>query len=235
MAARPETLAGSRLAQLARREAKSAAAPAEPRYETCEMCDAPIAPEHRHMIDLRNRELMCACQACSVLFDRDAAGGGHFRLVPDRRLRLDGFEMTDLTWEHLRLPVEMVFFFENSAEGRVMAFYPSPMGPTESQLQLEAWREIEERNPLLATMEPDVEALLVNRTGEEPRQWLVPIDECYSLVGLIRTRWRGLSGGKEVWEEIRAFFDDLDRRSKPGPADTRTKSDAGAEAPAEGS
>jgi hypothetical protein len=34
----------------------------------------------------------------------------------------------------------------------------------------------------------------------------VPIDECYKLVGLIRGRWRGLSGGSEVWREIAAFF-----------------------------
>jgi hypothetical protein len=38
----------------------------------------------------------------------------------------------------------------------------------------------------------------------------VPIDDCYRLVALIRTRWRGLTGGREVWEELARFFDDLD-------------------------
>lgn len=176
------------------------------------------------MLDLNSRELMCACQACTVLFNRDAAGGGHFTLIGDRRLRLTDFEMTDLAWENLRLPVDMVFFFFNTAEERVMAFYPSPMGPTESQLQLEAWQEIEACNPVLQTMEPDVEALLVNRAKGTRKQWLVPIDECYALVGTIRTRWRGLSGGKEVWEEIDAFFADLDGRSKPsGPVNEKTQ------------
>ena len=32
--------------------------------------------------------------------------------------------------------------------------------------------------------------------------YIVPIDECYRLVGLIRMHWRGLSGGTEVWKEI---------------------------------
>jgi hypothetical protein len=40
------------------------------------------------------------------------------------------------------------------------------------------------------------------------------MDECYSLVGLIRMRWRGLSGGREVWEEIARFFEQLRERSK---------------------
>jgi Family of unknown function (DUF5947) len=70
-------------------------------------------------------------------------------------------------------------------------------------------------NPVLQTMEPDVEALLVDRALGARRQWLVPIDACYGLVGLIRTRWKGLTGGKDVWQAIGRYFDDLDRRSRP--------------------
>jgi hypothetical protein len=158
--------------------------------------------------------MLCACRPCSILFERDAAGGGHYRLVPERRLRLDDLELSDLEWEQLQIPVEMAFFFHSSVEERVMAFYPSPMGPTESQLELTAWRQIEQANPVLAGMQPDVEALLVNRARGARRQWLVPIDDCYRLVALIRTRWRGFTGGKEVWLELERFFDDLDRRSR---------------------
>ena len=43
----------------------------------------------------------------------------------------------------------------------------------------------------------------------------MPIDECYKLVGLIRTHWRGLSGGDEVWDEIARFFDRLARAVQP--------------------
>ena len=48
------------------------------------------------------------------------------------------------------------------------------------------------------------------------RQWIVPIDVCYALVGLIRTHWRGFTGGAEVWRELDKFFDGLDRRSREG-------------------
>ena len=62
-------------------------------------------------------------------------------------------------------------------------------------------------------------ALLVNRVGHvrgaaPAEYYLVPIDECYKLVGLIRTHWRGLSGGTEVWREIGAFFAALKNESR---------------------
>ena len=39
--------------------------------------------------------------------------------------------------------------------------------------------------------------------------FLVPIDDCYALAGIVRTHWKGLTGGAEVWREIDAFFDRL--------------------------
>jgi hypothetical protein len=187
----------------------------EAALERCELCGNPIAPEHRHLLDLTKRELMCTCQACSVLFASDAASAGHYRLVGDRRLTIPDLELSDVAWEELRLPVEMAFFFHSSAAGHVQAFYPSPMGPTESLLGLEAWTALEEANPVLRTLVPDVEALLVNRVRGARGYWLVPIDDCYALVGLIRTRWRGLTGGAELWQEIGRFFEELDRRARP--------------------
>ena len=157
---------------------------------------------------------MCACRPCSILFDRAAASEGKYRLVPDRRLSLEDFAMNDVQWESLRIPVDMAFFFYSTPADRVVAFYPSPMGPTESLLKLGAWEELERSNPVLGDMERDVEALLVNRVRGAREHFLVPMDECYSLVGLIRMRWRGLSGGREVWEEIGRFFEELRNRSK---------------------
>jgi uncharacterized protein DUF5947 len=206
------TVAGSRLRQLAQ---ATPAPPPAPAGEQCDLCGLAVPEEHRHLLDLRNRELLCACRACTILFDSKAAGAGHYRLVGERRLRLDGFVLDDVMWEELRLPVEMAFFFRDTAAERVSAFYPSPMGPTESLLTLPAWQALEAANPVLADLEPDVEALLVDRTRGARRQWLVPIDECYALVGLIRTRWRGLTGGREVWEGIASFFETLDRRCRP--------------------
>lgn len=204
-------LAGSRLRALAQRESTRR----EAAQEHCELCGEAIAREHRHLLDLRDRELLCSCRACSLLFADPAAGAGRYKLVPDRRLRLEAFTMSDADWEELRLPVDIAFLFHSTAEARVVAFYPSPMGPTESLLRLAAWEQLEAANPVLMTMAPDVEALLVNRARGARQAWLVGVDECYALVGLIRTRWRGLTGGAEVWQAIAEFFEGLDRRSRP--------------------
>ena len=165
-------------------------------------------------MEVATREILCVCRPCSILFDKEAASEGRYRLVPDRLLNLEDFRMTDAQWEGLRVPVDMAFFFYNTPAEKVVAYYPSPMGPTESLLELETWEDLEARNPVLETMERDVEALLVNRARGASEHFLVPMDECYKLVGLIRTRWRGFSGGREVWDDISEFFEGLKRRSK---------------------
>ena len=205
----------SSLRRFAQEESERAAKEAaEAAQEHCDLCSEPILPEHRHLLEVSTRQIMCACRPCSILFDSEAASEGRYRLIPDRHLFLEDFEMSDVQWESLRVPVDMAFFFHSTPAEKVVAYYPSPMGPTESLLKLSAWEELETHNPVLKGMKRDVEALLVNRVRGTSDHFLVPIDECYRLVGLIRMRWRGLSGGREVWEEIEQFFEDLRKRSK---------------------
>lgn len=215
MAGRSSTLTSSRLGRLAQQQ-RTVAVAAEP-DEFCELCSAPIPPQHRHVLELSTRDIKCTCRPCSLLFEGGGAGAGRLKLVPERRLRLEHFDMSDVMWEELRIPVDMAFFFFSSAQDRVVAYYPGAMGPTESELELTAWGELEAANPILADLEPDVEALLVNRARGARSQWIVPLDECYALVGLIRTRWRGFSGGKEVWQAIEDFFRTLDGRARSAP------------------
>ncbi len=184
--------------------------------ERCEMCSRELAPEHEHLVEPANRKLICACQACSILFEGQS--GAKYKRVPRRVLFLRDFQLTDGQWDGLMVPIEMAFFFKSTPHGKVIALYPSPAGPTESLLSLETWGDIEQANPVLSEMDADVTALLVNRVGHgrgasPPDYYLVPIDECYKLVGLIRTHWRGLSGGTEVWREIGAFFAALKKRA----------------------
>jgi Family of unknown function (DUF5947) len=214
----PSSLASPRLRAIAARGSSPPSAAVEP-GERCDLCGAPLPGAHRHLADLDSRQLLCACRPCSLLFDRRGAGGGHLRLVPERRVRLDRFELSPAAWEELRIPVDMAFFFRSSRAGRVLALYPGPMGATESRLELSSWSELERANPILRAIEDDVEALLVDRARGSKRQWLVPIDDCYRLVALIRTRWRGFTGGKEVWTAIEAFFRELDHRARPQDPD----------------
>jgi Family of unknown function (DUF5947) len=188
--------------------------------ERCEMCSQELGPEHAHLVEPANRKLICACEACAILFEGQS--GTKYKRVPRRVLFLRDFQLTDAQWDGLMVPIEMAFFFRSTPHGRVIALYPSPAGPTESLLSLDTWADIVESNPILNEMDADVTALLVNRVGRarssSPAEYyLVPIDECYKLVGLIRTHWRGLSGGTEVWREIGAFFGNLKRRAGVDP------------------
>jgi Family of unknown function (DUF5947) len=199
------------LRQLVRRRSSSAAP-----EERCELCSAPLTATHQHLLDPKKRQIVCACDGCVILFCGQA--GAHYLRVPRRIQRLSGFRMTDLQWESLMIPINLAYFCRDSVANRVLAMYPSPAGATESLLSLESWEEIAAQNEALQRMETDVEALLVNRIdlawdGVAAEYFLVPIDECYRLVGIIRMHWHGLSGGTEVWREIHQFFEDLKLRS----------------------
>ncbi|HWZ52562.1 MAG TPA: DUF5947 family protein [Granulicella sp.] len=179
--------------------------------ERCELCSAEIAPVHQHLLDPHKREIACACDGCAMLFCGQP--GARYLRIPRRLRALTDFELPNLQWESLMIPINLAFFYYNSAAGRVMAMYPSPAGAIESLLSLESWTEIAAHHPALQKMEPDVETLLVNRVGTPHQYYIVPIDECFHLVGLIRMHWRGLSGGAEVWSHILAFFASLKARS----------------------
>jgi Family of unknown function (DUF5947) len=72
---------------------------------------------------------------------------------------------------------------------------------------------MEAANPALGTVEPDVEAVLIRARGNGFDGYVVPIDACYELVGMLRTHWRGFDGGAEAHAKIEEFFDGVARRA----------------------
>jgi hypothetical protein len=184
---------------------------ATPVRERCELCDAELAPEHSHLIELATRRLACACEACALLFS--GSGGGRYRGVPRRARFLSDFRLSDAAWDDLGIPIDLAFFLRSTPADGIIAVYPSPAGATESLVSSDAWEALAAENPVLHDLEPDVEALLVNRVAGARESYRVGIDECYKLVGLIRTKWRGLSGGQDVWDEIARHFAGLKQRS----------------------
>jgi hypothetical protein len=189
---------------------------AEAVIEHCELCGVPLAPEHRHVLEVASRQIQCACDPCALCFQE--AAGGRFKLIPRDARALPGFRLPDAAWESLALPINLAFFFYSTPKEKMAALYPSPAGVTESLLPLAAWESIVADNPALADMPADVEALLINRVGDAREYYLAPIDACFELVGLIRIHWRGLSGGTDVWREIDSFFARLAERARPWEA-----------------
>ena len=179
-------------------------APATPELEHCELCSARLAPVHRHLLEMATRRIVCACDPCALRFENVIAG--KFKLIPRDARALPDFRMSDAEWESLSLPINLAFFFYDTPNEKMAAYYPSPAGATESLLPLSAWDALVVANPFLREMQPDVETLLVNRVEGAREYFVAPIDLCFELVGLIRVHWRGFSGGEEVWREINGFF-----------------------------
>jgi hypothetical protein len=211
-------LAAKDFVPIERLRARRPAARSDEDHERCDLCSAVLGERHDHLIDPHVRDLRCACQACASLFAQTGPiEGRRWKRVRYRADRLDAFHLGDDSWAALGIPIELAFFFRSSRDERVVAMYPSPAGATESLLSLDAWTRVEDENPVLRDLEPDVEALLVRRGRGGREHYRVSIDACYALVGRIRAHWRGLGGGTEVWAQIGAFFDELRTATQPGP------------------
>lgn len=184
-----------------------------PPGERCDFCSTPLGEEHSHLIELAARRIMCSCRPCYIVFQPTGAAQGKYRAVPTRYREISGFSIDDATWDSLQVPIGLVFFFVNSLEERMVAFYPSPAGATESMMPLDSWDRIAALFPELATLQPDVEAILIQRNRDTSRCFIVPIDSAYELVGLIRSTWKGFDGGQEAHARIAAYFEKLSARS----------------------
>lgn len=185
----------------------------------CELCGVAIVDDHRHLIDLTERGLRCACVGCALLFTRP---GLRYRAAPDRWLHDPGFTLDERIWSALQIPVRLAFFFRHSGrtgrDGGWVALYPGPAGAAESLLALDAWQELADGCALVAHVEPDIEALLV--AGDDEGRfscYLVPIHACYELTGRVKRSWRGFDGGEEAWRQIGQFFAGVAARSSPLP------------------
>ena len=205
-------------------------------------CAADLDERHGHVADVVDHRLLCVCRPCYLLFSPQGAGGGRYRGVGEDVRRVGDLLLDDARWDSLRVPVDLVFFFRQTlrdvdssghdpgssgraAADHLLAFYPGPGGATESELDLATWDDISRANPVLDELEHDVEAVLMRRHDDSYSCYLVPIDVCYELVGVVRSRWTGLGGGPEVWREIEAFFGGLDDRATVVPRQGESRTD----------
>lgn len=170
-----------------------------PPPERCEICRTRLSGGHAHLLELANEELRCVCGACV-----DRHPSSEFRAVRPMKEPLSGFDMPEALWSTFQIPVDLAFFVRGDKS--VSARFPSPAGLTRSEIDEQAFEDLERLNPAVTTFEPHVDALLINRIGGKRQAWRISIDHCYALAGTIRKSWRGLSGGTEVWTIIGDYF-----------------------------
>lgn len=173
--------------------------------ERCELCGMSLPGDHRHLLDLDERRIVCTCRMCWSMRSGDA----RYRPTGSRTVWLPDLELSDELWAEFQIPIGLAFFMRSSENGQVVAMYPSPAGATESELDLAAWQRLLDANPALEDLDPDAEALIVNRVEEPHQHVIAPLDDCYRLVGLVKSSWQGISGGRETEDAIAAFFAEL--------------------------
>lgn len=180
--------------------------------QTCDLCGVGIQEKHNHLLQLTDRRILCVCTSCWA----QRAADPEYRPTGSRVLWLEDFELSDEVWGRLQIPIGLAFFLWSTGTDSIVALYPSPAGATESELELEAWEELKRANPVLESLEPDAEALVVNRISDPPQFAIVPIDECYALVGSVKESWEGISGGAAIEREVPGFFARIRERALVG-------------------
>ena len=170
--------------------------------EQCDLCHTSIPDDHRHLLHLVERRIECVCESCWALRSGDA----EYRPTGSRTEWLPDIDMPDDVWASFQIPIGLAFFMDSTTAGCVVALYPSPAGATESELHFASWNRMVELNPILASLEPDIEGLIVNRLSDPPAYAIAPIDRCYELTGTIKMHWEGLSGGAAVQEAVDAVL-----------------------------
>jgi hypothetical protein len=172
--------------------------------ERCDLCSTTIPEDHRHMIYIDERRIVCTCESCWALRSGDA----EYRPVGSRIVWLDDMHMPDEVWAGFQIPIGLAFFMYSTTSECVVAMYPSPAGATESELHFDTWNRLVALNPELK-LDADIEGLIANRLADPPVYAIAPIDRCYELTGAIKANWSGISGGEGVEEAVAHFFDEL--------------------------
>jgi hypothetical protein len=159
------------------------------------------------VVDRVARRILCACKAClHGLGDGEHA---RYRAIPTR-VRVPDPPVTASDLETLGVPVGLAFLVRGSSAKRWVAVFPSPAGPTEAELP-------EHARAVASGIADDVEGLLVYRRRVGPLEaFIVPIDLCYELAGIVRRHWRGIDGGEEASAVIESFFARLRERVEEG-------------------
>ena len=60
------------------------------------------------MLEMATRKIVCACDACTTTFVPVVEG--RFKVIPRDARALADFQISDMAWEGLALPINLAFF-----------------------------------------------------------------------------------------------------------------------------
>ena len=86
----------------------------------CELCPVGLADDHRHLLHLDERRIVCVCETCWSV----RSGDPEFRATGGRIIWLDDFVMADDVWAAFAIPIGLAFMMRSSLDGRIVAMYP---------------------------------------------------------------------------------------------------------------
>jgi hypothetical protein len=172
----------------------------KPSADVCGLCAAALGATHAHLFDRTRQALECVCAPCALVLEPNPTG--RWVRVPHRAERLSESPIGGAAWDSLGLPIGLAFFVRSSAHRGVTAWYPGPAGAVRCQLSFV---------PPQLDLEEDIEALLVNRLDGGCTAYRLSLDECFALVGLIRTKWHGFTGGAGVKDAVTGFLARIER------------------------
>jgi hypothetical protein len=175
-----------------------------PPAERCELCRASLPAKHAHLLEIAAAKMRCACKPCAERYGRAEEG---FLPIPPRKERLTTFQLSDADWDGFQIPIDLAFLVRKT--GGLTALYPGPAGIVQSEPDPSAWESLAAHNSVLHELQPEVEALVVNRVHGRREAYRLSIDHCFTLAGTMRNQWHGLSGGPKVWDEIARYFDSI--------------------------
>jgi hypothetical protein len=175
-----------------------------PPAERCELCRASLPAKHVHLLEIAADKMRCACASCA---ERHGTAEAGFLPIAPHKERMAAFALSNAEWDGFQIPIDLAFLVRKT--GGLAALYPGPAGIVRSAIDASAWDALAARNPVLNALRPEVEALVVNRVQGRREAYRLSIDHCFALAGTMRSKWRGLSGGPEVWDEIARYFDGI--------------------------
>ena len=79
----------------------------------CELCPISLADDHKHLLDLEERRIVCVCPTCWSM----RSGEARYRPTGSRTLWLDGLELSDELWAAFQIPIGLAFFLRSTETG----------------------------------------------------------------------------------------------------------------------